>query len=355
MTHRRQKKQNISTKLNKAKATLALLTKLERKTQKYKSKKNSLTPSARAYLSQLLHPFETNVLTRGPFSGQPTGIYKQYVRGTITVPTSGFAGVIATPYPLAAALSWTPTSIAGTIAPADFALVPYAAQGSVAATYYGLRPLAGGLRVTATGTPNTVAGTMYLGNFTPGQSVLGVNYSAITSSQLFRSQHAFTPGEVIFPIDMGISVMGAEYRLLSASAVSNVLGDYLYAFPAIFIAGASVSQTFTYEATFIMEGISNGTATGFTSLENSDLTIDQWQRACMTEPKVLGSRLARSGSNAVTDGIPEVIIPTANTGFGQEMMSSMIPPMAAAGAAVATTAAHYFRSTRPNGAPNLPY
>jgi hypothetical protein len=253
-------------------------------------------------LEQLLHPFDTQHIVRGPFTGQPTGLYKQTVKGTITVPATGWCGVIATPYFQNAALTWAPASIAGAIAEADFTAVPYGAAASVAATYWGLRPLAGGVKLTATGTPNTVTGTMYCGLATPGMTILAVNYSAFAQTPFFRSQQAFTPGEAIFEVDCGVANMGLEYRNLSSTSRATVLNDSFYAFPMIFVTGATAAQTFAYEATFIMEGMPNGSSTGFATFDTSRLTYDDFQRVLMAVPRVVGGRFVRSGMSAIADG-----------------------------------------------------
>jgi len=303
------------------------------------------------YRSQLLHPFETQVLTRGPFSGQPTGLFTvtQEVVLNLYVGNQGWGGIIMTPYLQTVAAVWNPTGIVGNVVAGDFYSVAANNYASVISNYSAWRPLAGAVKlINSTNLLNSM-GVVRAGTFSPGQKIIGASYNALLSYSNFTTCPANSPVEALYLPDTGIGQQGGEYRALTSTNLTTVLSDGFYGNPCIFITGLDTSKaySFAFRIRWIMEALPTGTQDGVITCQSTSLTTDDWQRICMQLPHTTGSSLVRQGLDALVDRNVEMKSP-------EEEGYSYIPSMAGVfGAAASMAATNFVRGNRNTG-PILP-
>lgn len=289
--------------------------------------------AALRFVEQLRHPFEVPHLQRGPFGGQPTGITRSIIRGTIAAPATGFVGVIATPSFSYTALTWSPAAINGNIAVGDFTANGFPNQTAITNTFGSIRPLAMAMRCSAVGSATTITGACYSGLLDPSMVVVGVSYNNFLSYDNFRVTHATIPSEVLWTPEAGVGYTGMEFNSGTYASVTTALADTRYAFPCIFFSGYPSGVSINYEVCMIFEGQLLNNLTGIVPTEESELLSEEFDIAVRDHCRSQGRKFVRSGMSALDDGADEIDAKEEDGGY-----ASYIPAMSAVGGFAATVA-----------------
>jgi len=267
------------------------------------------TPRRHKFFDQLEHPFTTDRLVRGPYSGQATALYTLRQRYSFSSSQEMFVLVAQPNYGSGLHVMFRQGASAGAVAAVDFtALTGTPWPGAtVAATLFGAsRCVGGGIRLVNTSPLTTASGVVAYG-YLPGDAftVLPATYSSITQLPLLNVEQLVKPVEVVMPLAAASNWAVMEYTQLGGATTSANLFTGTadpYGFMLISGSGYAAGNTFTVDVVFHYEALPLANVSTFLPVEISDMTYDEFERESIRFTKDNPVQYTRSGQSAVEDG-----------------------------------------------------
>lgn len=276
--------------------------------------RSSVPSQSRQLLQQIRSPFTTTSTVRGPYCGQPTGLFSLRQRTTISVAAGYVAVIIAQPN-FYGGFHWIcATNLPGNVPSTTHfnTLGVWPSAGTANNLYPESRVVGGGLRVVNTTQTLNVGGEITAGflpadTFTAGGTgavSLPATYADLVNLPILAATVPGAPVEVVHSLGASGGYNIDEFTGLGIpTTIANIInGTQPTGFCCIAINNSTANPiTFAVEVVFHLEGIPNQAYLNFVPLSISRMTFSEFERVMIDESERMPITRARTGQAALDD------------------------------------------------------